>query len=120
MNVRLVHEFRFEAAHRLPKVPPGHKCERLHGHSFRIEVAIRGPVREETGWVIDFADLEEAWAPLHATLDHHYLNEVPGLENPTSEVIAGWIWARLKPTLPGLSRITVFETCDARCEYEGD
>jgi len=120
MNVRLVHEFRFEAAHRLPKVPPGHKCERLHGHSFKVEIAIRGPVAEETGWLIDFADMEEAWKPLHAQLDHNYLNEVPGLENPTSEVIAGWIWERLAPVLPGLARITVFETCDARCEYEGD
>lgn len=120
MNVRLVHEFRFEAAHRLPKVPPGHKCERLHGHSFKVEIAIRGPVAEETGWLIDFADMEEAWKPLHAQLDHHYLNEVSGLENPTSEVIAGWIWERLAPVLPGLARITLFETCDARCEYEGD
>jgi 6-pyruvoyltetrahydropterin/6-carboxytetrahydropterin synthase len=120
MNVRLVHEFRFEAAHRLPKVPPGHKCERLHGHSFKVEIAIRGPVAEETGWLIDFADMEEAWKPLHAQLDHNYLNEVSGLENPTSEVIAGWIWERLAPVLPGLARITLFETCDARCEYEGD
>jgi 6-pyruvoyltetrahydropterin/6-carboxytetrahydropterin synthase len=120
MNVRLVHEFRFEAAHRLPKVPPGHKCERLHGHSFKVEIAIRGPVVEESGWLIDFADLERAWKPLHAQLDHNYLNDVPGLENPTSEVIAGWIWDRLAPVLPGLARITLFETCDARCEYEGD
>lgn len=120
MNVRLVHEFRFEAAHRLPRVPPGHKCERLHGHSFRVEVAIRGPVSEQTGWLIDFAELEAAWKPLHEQLDHRYLNEVPGLENPTSEIIARWIWERLSPALPGLCRITVFETCDARCEYEGD
>lgn len=120
MNVRLVHEFRFEAAHRLPRVPPGHKCERLHGHSFKVEIAIRGPVAKETGWLIDFADMETAWKPLHAQLDHNYLNDVPGLENPTSEVIAGWIWDRLAPVLPGLARITLFETCDARCEYEGD
>ena len=120
MHVRLVHEVRFEAAHRLPRVPPGHKCVRLHGHSFRIEVAIRGPVREETGWLIDFADLEAAWKPLHEQLDHRYLNEVPGLENPTSEIIARWIWERLSRSLPGLCRITVYETCDARCEYEGD
>jgi 6-pyruvoyltetrahydropterin/6-carboxytetrahydropterin synthase len=120
MNIRLVHEFRFEAAHRLPKVPPGHKCARLHGHSFKVEVAIRGPVDEATGWLVDFADMERAWAPLHEQLDHRYLNEVPGLENPTSEVIARWIWTRLAPSLPGLARITVLETCDARCEYEGD
>lgn len=120
MKVRLVHEFRFEAAHRLPKVPAGHKCARLHGHSFKVELGIAGPVNEETGWLIDFAELEAAWAPLHAVLDHNYLNEVPGLENPTSEVLARWIWVRLLPALPSLVRITVFETCDARCEYEGD
>lgn len=119
MNVKLVHEFRFEAAHRLPRVPAGHKCARLHGHSFKIEVAIAGPVNEETGWFIDYSTLYDAWEPLYAVLDHNYLNEVPGLENPTSELLARWIWDRLVPALPSLSRITVFETCDARCEYEG-
>src|SRR5689334_21100063 len=119
MNVKLVHEFRFEAAHRLPLVPPGHKCARLHGHSFRIEVTVTGPVSEETGWFIDYGKIHEVWAPLQAVLDHNYLNEVPGLFNPTSEVLAKWIWDRLLPELPHLSRITVFETCDARCEYEG-
>lgn len=120
MIARLVQEFRFEAAHRLPKVPPGHKCERLHGHSYRVEVAIRGPVNEETGFVADFAEIEEAWKPLHDQLDHRYLNEVPGLENPTSEILARWIWQRMWPTLPLLCRVTVYETCDARCEYDGD
>ena len=119
MHVRLCQSFRFEAAHRLPRVPAGHKCARLHGHSFKIEVAVRGPVDERTGWLVDYADLEAAWAPLHAELDHNYLNEVPGLENPTSEVIARWIWERLAGRLPELERITVYETCDARCEYEG-
>jgi 6-pyruvoyltetrahydropterin/6-carboxytetrahydropterin synthase len=120
MNVRLVHEFRFEAAHRLPKVPPGHKCARLHGHSFRIELAVAGPVDPATGWFIDFGDLYDAWKPLYDQLDHNYLNEIPGLENPTSEILARWIWNKLTPSVPGLSRIAVFETCDARCEYEGD
>src|SRR5207342_3469590 len=100
MNVKLVHEFRFEAAHRLPKVPPGHKCARLHGHSFKIEVAVRGPVDEETGWFIDFGVLHAAWEPLYAELDHNYLNEVPGLESPTSEILARWIWTRLTPKIP--------------------
>ncbi len=118
MNVRLVHEFRFEAAHRLPRVPVGHKCARLHGHSFRVEVAVAGPVDEPTGWFIDFDRLYDAWRPLHAVLDHHYLNEVPGLENPTSEVLSRWLWDKLASELP-LARITVFETCEARCEYEG-
>lgn len=120
MHVRLVHEFRFEAAHLLPKVPAGHKCRRLHGHSFKVEVAVRGLVDENTGWFLDYQHLYDAWAPLHAVLDHNYLNDVPGLENPTSEVLSKWIWDKLKPSLPSLQRITLFETCDARCEYQGD
>lgn len=100
-------------------VPAGHKCERLHGHSFRIEVAVAGPVDPKTGWFIDFGVVYDAWQPLHSTLDHNYLNEVEGLENPTSENLARWIWDRLKAKLPSLARVTVFETCDSRCEYEG-
>ena len=119
MRVRLVHEFRFEAAHRLPNVPEGHKCARLHGHSFKVELAVAGPVDEHSGWFIDFAHVYAAWEPLYAALDHRYLNEVPGLENPTSETLARWIWERVAPRLPSLCRVTVFETCDARCEYEG-
>ena len=118
-QVRLVHEFRFEAAHRLPRVPEGHKCARLHGHSFKVEVAIFGDVNPETGWLIDFGELYEIWRPLHDKLDHHYLNEIPGLENPTSEVLAKWIWDQLLPSLPVLEQVTLFETCDARCEYRG-
>jgi len=119
MQVRLVHEFRFEAAHRLPHVPAGHKCARLHGHSFRVELAIEGPVNPKTGWFMDFGDLYRIWEPIHDVLDHHYLNEVPGLENPTSEVLSRWIWDKLRPALPSLHRVTLFETCEARCEYEG-
>jgi 6-pyruvoyltetrahydropterin/6-carboxytetrahydropterin synthase len=119
MNVRLVHEFRFESAHRLPRVPAGHKCARLHGHSFRVELAVAGPVDPDTGWFIDFGQLYDAWKPLYDQLDHNYLNEIPGLENPTSEVLAGWVWERMKRALPPLVRVTVFETCESRCEYEG-
>lgn len=119
MHVRLVHKFRFEAAHRLPRVPAGHKCARLHGHSFQIELAVEGPVNPETGWYIDFDELQKYWNPLHEQLDHHYLNEVEGLENPTSENLAHWVWVRLWPSLPGLTQVTIFETCDARCEYRG-
>ena len=119
MNVRLVHEFRFEAAHKLPKVPEGHKCARLHGHSFRVELAVEGPVNPDTGWFIDYQRLYDAWMPLHDLLDHNYLNDITGLDNPTSENLAAWVWGRVKPTLPQLVRVTVFETCDARCEYEG-
>jgi 6-pyruvoyltetrahydropterin/6-carboxytetrahydropterin synthase len=118
-HVRLVHEFRFEAAHRLPRVPATHKCARLHGHSFKVEIAIAGDVNPDTGWVVDFGELHDAWKPLHDVLDHHYLNEVPGLDNPTSEVLARWIWEKLSPSVRGLDQVTVFETCDARCEYRG-
>lgn len=118
-EIDLVKEFRFEAAHRLPRVPADHKCARLHGHSFRIEVHISGPINPETGWLMDFADLQQAFAPLMDQLDHHYLNDIPGLENPTSEQLARWIWIRLKTRLPQLTRITVHETCTSRCIYRG-
>jgi 6-pyruvoyltetrahydropterin/6-carboxytetrahydropterin synthase len=119
VKVRLVKEYRFEAAHRLPNVPPGHKCARLHGHSFRIELTVEGAVDEKTGWFIDYGELDSLWQPLHDVLDHNYMNEVPGLENPTSEILARFIWQKLRSSLPSLTRVTVFETCDARCEYEG-
>ena len=113
-------EVRFEAAHRLPNVPPGHKCARLHGHSYRVEVHVDGPVDEAAGWVIDFADIQSAFAPLRAQLDHYYLNEIDGLENPTSENLARWIWQRLKPTLPLLSEVVIRETCTSGCRYTGE
>ena len=112
-------EFGFEAAHRLPNVPEGHKCARLHGHSFRVEVHVRGEVDPTLGWVMDFAEIKAASKPIIDRLDHHYLNEIEGLENPTSEVLARWIWARLKPTLPALDRIVVRETCTSGCVYAG-
>ena len=112
-------EFTIEAAHWLPNVPEGHKCRRLHGHSFRIEVHISGPVASGIGWVMDFADIKAAFAPLDAELDHNCLNEIPGLENPTSEIFAMWIWDRLAPSLPGLSKVVVRETCTTGCIYTG-
>lgn len=111
--------FHIEAAHRLPNVPPGHKCARLHGHSFRIEVHVSGDIDPMTGWVMDYAEIKAAFAPLFDRLDHHYLNEVEGLDNPTSERLAAWVWARLKPVLPGLSEVAVHETCTAGCRYRG-
>jgi 6-pyruvoyltetrahydropterin/6-carboxytetrahydropterin synthase len=113
-------EFRIEAAHRLPQVPAGHKCARLHGHSFRVGLHLAGPLDPRLGWVRDFADVGAAFAPLFAQLDHHYLNEVPGLENPTSEQLAVWIWQRLKPALPELARVVIHETCTSGCEYRGE
>ncbi|MDP3278868.1 MAG: 6-carboxytetrahydropterin synthase QueD [Deltaproteobacteria bacterium] len=113
-------EFSFESAHRLPMVPPEHKCARLHGHSYRVEVHVRGAVDPTQGWIMDFADLREAFEPLRLQLDHYYLNEIEGLENPTSENLARWIWLRLKTTLPTLSKIVVRETCTSGCVYLGD
>jgi 6-pyruvoyltetrahydropterin/6-carboxytetrahydropterin synthase len=112
--------FTFEAAHRLPNVPEGHKCARLHGHSFQVEVRVSGAVDPQSGWVMDFADIRDAFAPIYDQLDHNYLNEIPGLENPTSEVLARWIWDRLIKTLPTLSRIVVYETCTSGCSYDGE
>ena len=112
--------FTFEAAHLLPNVPADHKCRRLHGHSFHVTVQVEGPIGDSTGWVMDFADLKDACRPIHAQLDHRYLNDIEGLENPTSEHIARWIWQRLAPTLPGLSAVAVRETCTSGCRYRGD
>ncbi len=112
--------FTIEAAHHLPRVPEGHKCRRLHGHSFTVEIHISGAVQPQAGWVQDFADISRAFAPLYEQLDHHYLNEVAGLENPTSENLARWIWQRLKPALPLLSHIVVRETCTSGCIYRGE
>ena len=112
-------EFSFEAAHRLPFVPEGHKCARLHGHSYRVELHVTGEVDPEAGWIVDFADIKAAYKPIHARLDHYYLNEIEGLENPTSENLARWIWDRIKPALPGLARVVVRETCTSGCIYSG-
>ena len=112
--------FQVEAAHHLPNVPVGHKCARLHGHSFHIEVHVSGEVDEHAGWVMDFADLRNTFQPLYEQLDHHYLNEIEGLENPTSENLARWIWKNLIADLPGLSKVVVQETCNAGCVYRGE
>lgn len=111
--------FLVEAAHRLPNVPPDHKCARLHGHSFRIEIHLRGEVGEGSGWVQDFADIKAVFRPFYEQLDHHYLNEIEGLENPTSENLAQWIWQHVQPGLPLLSKVVVNETCTCGCIYEG-
>lgn len=118
-SVEIFKEFVFEAAHRLPNVPEGHKCGRLHGHSFRIAIYIDGPVDRTSGWVRDFSEIKEIFAPLYERLDHNYLNEIPGLENPTSEVLAVWVWQELKPLLPELSAVRIHETCTSGCIYRG-
>jgi 6-pyruvoyltetrahydropterin/6-carboxytetrahydropterin synthase len=111
--------FTFEAAHRLPNLPPDHKCGRLHGHSYTAEIEVTGRIDPTSGWVRDFADLRSAFRPLEEALDHRLLNEVPGLENPTSENLAMWIWHRICPALPGLSAVRIRETCTSSCTYRG-
>ena len=113
-------EFHFEAAHRLPNVPEGHKCARLHGHSFHVRLTVSGKAEEPSGWVMDFGEVKERFKPIYDQLDHYYLNEIEGLENPTSENIARWIWLRLKPSLPQLSKIEIRETCTSGCIYRGE
>jgi 6-pyruvoyltetrahydropterin/6-carboxytetrahydropterin synthase len=119
MRVRLSKSFSFEAAHFLPTFPEGHKCRRLHGHSFHFDVIVEGEVEESKGYLIDYGDIKKVAAPLVQQLDHYLLNEIPGLENPTAEQIARWIYDRLKPSLPLLSAITIHETCTSSCEYRG-
>lgn len=118
-RVRLVRSFTFEAAHRLPNAPAGHKCGRLHGHSFCVEVTCEGDADADTGWLIDFGEVKRLFTPILDQLDHYYLNEIDGLENPTAENLARWIWGRLKRELPQLAQITIAETCSSRCEYRG-
>ena len=119
MHVRLCKSFHFEAAHDLPTFPAGHKCRRLHGHSFRFDVIVEGEVDPAKGYLIDYGDIKTAAEPIVRRLDHYYLNEIDGLSNPTSEVLAKWLWDRLKPSLPLLSAIIVYETCTSRCDYTG-
>jgi len=111
--------YQFEAAHLLPHLPETHKCRRLHGHSFQVEVVVDGSCDPHLGWVMDYADITKAVKPIWEKLDHYYLNEIPGLENPTSENLAIWIWGKLKSRLPLLTEIVVAETCTARCVYRG-
>lgn len=118
-HLELVKDFRFEAAHFLPNVPQGHKCRRIHGHSFKGEVAVRGPIDARLGWVMDFADLKAVVDPVVNRLDHYLLNDIDGLDNPTSEILAVWIWKELAAKLPLLVRITIEETCTSRCHYTG-
>jgi len=115
----LVKTFRFEAAHSLPAVPPTHKCSRLHGHSYRVDIHVTGEPSPENGWVIDFGDIKRVVEPVLDELDHRCLNDIPGLANSTSELICVYLWNRIAPSLPGLSAITVWESDTSRCVYNG-
>jgi 6-pyruvoyltetrahydropterin/6-carboxytetrahydropterin synthase len=111
--------FSFDAAHYLPKVPAGHKCGGMHGHTYSVEVRVRGDVDPVAGWVYDFGDIKDAFRPLELQLDHKVLNDVPGLDNPTSELLAAWLWERLKAVLPGLESVSVSETPTSGVVYRG-
>ena len=119
MQVELRKTFQFEAAHLLPNLPEDHKCRRLHGHSFQVELVVAGECDPTLGWLIDYAELSRIFRPTWEQLDHYYLNEIPGLENPTSEMIAQWIWRQVKPRLSILCEVIVAETCTAKCIYRG-
>ena len=120
MTTEIFKEFTFEAAHKLPNVPEGHKCGRLHGQSFVVRLYIRGNVDPHTGWILDFSEVSKVFKPIYNQLDHYYLNDIPGLENPTSEVLAKWIYKKVKPNLPLLSKVMIMETCTAGCFYTED
>lgn len=120
MKARLAKDYFFEAAQTLPNVPPGHKCGKMHGHSFKLEIIVEGEVNPQTGWVYDHALISRAVDPLLELLDHKYLNEVPGLENPTIELMGAWFWEKLSPQLPGLVEIVIHETPTARCIFRGE
>lgn len=119
MRIRLTKSFGFESAHWLPTFPAGHKCRRMHGHSFRVEVTVEGEIDPKRGYLIDYGDISAALEPLRDSLDHRCLNEIEGLENPTSEMLAGWVWERLARVLPLLCEVAVHETCTASCAYRG-
>ncbi|MCI0363586.1 MAG: 6-carboxytetrahydropterin synthase QueD [Phycisphaerales bacterium] len=119
MRVRLVKTFTFEAAHFLPSFPDGHKCRRMHGHSFTVDVVVEGEIPKGKHYLIDYGDMKGVIDPVYQEIDHHCLNEIRGLENPTSEMLAKWLWERLRPGLPMLAEIVVYETCTNRCEYRG-
>ena len=120
MKIELRKLFQFEAAHLLPHLPKMHKCRRLHGHSFKVEIVVAGECDPKLGWLMDYADIKAAFKPVWEKLDHHYLNEISGLENPTSENVAVWIWKKLKPKLQLLAKVVVAETCPARAVYRGE
>lgn len=119
MKIELRKTFDFQAAHWLPTFPEGHKCRRLHGHSFYADIVVAGEVPEDSGYLIDFGDIMKAVEPIRARLDHHLLNEIEGLANPTAELLARWLYDQLKPSLPLLTEVRIHETCTSEAIYRG-
>jgi 6-pyruvoyltetrahydropterin/6-carboxytetrahydropterin synthase len=120
MRCQLSRDYHFEAAHRLPRVPATHKCSRVHGHSYHVTITLSGAIDSDMGWLVDFSDIDRVIDPVIARLDHTLLNEIPGLENPTSELLAVWLWREIQPRLAGLTEVMVAETPTSRCVYRGD
>jgi len=118
--MKIYKDITFEAAHLLPNLPDGHKCRRLHGHSFNIRITVDGPIDPSTGWILDYGDIKKAFSPIYDQLDHHYLNDIQGLENPTSENLALWVWNQLNSRLDHLFEIEIKETCTTGCIYRGE
>ena len=117
MTTELIRTFTFDAAHRLVNAPEGHKCRRMHGHSYRVDIHVTGDVDPHAGWVMDFGQIKEAVEPIVAELDHSCLNDIPGLENSTSEMVAKFLFDRIKPALTELTAVTVWESAHARAVY---
>lgn len=120
MRTEIEKTFSLECAHRLPHVPEGHKCSRIHGHSFQVTLRVSGPVDPKLGWIVDFAEIARAWQPMHELLDHRFLNEIAGLDNPTSENLARFLLERVRITGATLSAVSVAETCTACCTVYAD
>ncbi len=120
MKIELRKSFRFEAAHQLPNAPEGHRCRQLHGHSYLVEIVVEGEVDNHAKWVVDYGDILKACAPVKARLDHKVINEIPGLEAGTAEMLAVFIWEEVKDLLPDLKAVTVKETDSSSCTYRGD
>ena len=112
-------EFNFDSAHFLPNVPDGHKCKEIHGHTYRLILYFEGKIDVQFGWLIDFAEIKEVVDPIINNIDHKLLNNIEGLENPTCEAIAIWLWDNIKPTIPLLNRIELHETLTSGVVYEG-
>jgi queuosine biosynthesis protein QueD len=120
MPLELFREFTFESARKLTRLPENHKCSRVHGHTFRVIIHVAGDIDADTGWLMDFSELDSKINQIREQLDHGFLNDIPGLENPTTENIARWIWNTLKPGLVCLSRVVIQENPFSGCIYTGD
>jgi 6-pyruvoyltetrahydropterin/6-carboxytetrahydropterin synthase len=120
MKTTIAKQFTFDSAHFLPRVPDGHKCKNMHGHTYVVEIRVVGdPLadpEDRSGWIVDYADIAAAWAPIAKLLDHHVLNEVVGLTNPTTEMLAPWILRRLWIDFPRVSSVRVYESSTTWCE----